>query len=101
MWRYLPSVSQPKAKQSTAEKRKYFNEYDKVKRARQFQEKWKKDRSWLVLDDDGMKCSVCIKYASGNPSDGKNSVFITGCSSMKLESVIKHEESNLHETIFQ
>lgn len=98
MWRYLPSISQPepKAKQSTAEKRKYFSEYDKVKRARQFQEKWRKDRTWLVLDDDGMKCSVCMKYSSGKSSDGKISVFITGCSSMKLESVIKHEESNLH-----
>jgi hypothetical protein len=34
-------------------------------------------RSWLTVDDaDGMKCSVCLQYAS---ADAKNSVYITGC----------------------
>ena len=34
-----------------------------------------------------------LQYAS---ADAKNSVFITGCHSMKLESITKHEESNVH-----
>ena len=29
MWRYISTVSEPKAKQTTAEKRKYFKDYDK------------------------------------------------------------------------
>jgi len=57
MWRYISTVSEPKAKQTTAEKRKYFKDYDKDKRTRQFQSKWLTGRSWLTVDyADGMKC---------------------------------------------
>lgn len=94
MWRFLPHVTEPKTKQTISEKRKYYNDYDQSKRTRSFQNEWKTNRPWLVHDENGgMKCTFCLDFGT---NEVKKSLFVTGCHSMKLESVIKHEESNVH-----
>ena len=49
--------------------------YDQVKRKRQFQKSWQKNRNWLVHNSeiDRMTCSVCIQYASSDLDDDVSS----------------------------
>lgn len=97
MWRYLPGVSQPSKR-----KRNDDDEEDEVRpqrtpSKRKFSEKWRfgdngAERDWLKYDDDAklMSCSVCRQYAKDNNS------FVSGCKSMKLESIREHERSKCH-----
>ena len=94
MWRYIDGASQPKKrKQSEQEKKEYNKEYEK-KRSRQFNASWTKDRPWLKDTDHGMICDYCVQYEK----DGRqrSSLFITGNTSYKLETVKIHEQSQSH-----
>ena len=65
------------------------------KRDRKFLDKWKFGRPWLCHDDTKkhMYCDVCRRHA--RPGE-KKSVFVAGCSSFKLESIMAHEASKQH-----
>ncbi|XP_060563884.1 uncharacterized protein LOC132723223 [Ruditapes philippinarum] len=92
MWRFLDGVSQPKKKKLSADdKRKYFNEYEKNKRSRSFLLDWKKERPWLENTENGMKCSYCNEYESK-----RQSLFVQGCKSYKIETIKLHEQSKSH-----
>ena len=66
--------------------------YDKDKRARKYLPEWEKGRPWLkYVDDKGMVCTACTKF--GKP----NGMFVTGCTSYKVDSLTKHEKSKQHE----
>ncbi|XP_060553485.1 zinc finger protein 862-like [Ruditapes philippinarum] len=92
MWRFLDGVSEPKKKKLSADdKRKYFNEYEKNKRSRSFLLDWKKERPWLENTENGMKCSYCNEYESK-----RQSLFVQGCKSYKIETIKLHEQSKSH-----
>ena len=94
MWRFIEGISNPteKPKQSAAEKRKYYGDYDKNKRTRKYNSEWEKGRPWLKDSENGLICTVCTEF-----SDDKIQNFVSGCNSYKLDSVIKHEKSKQHE----
>lgn len=58
--------------------------------------KWKIDRPWLRVetcsDNDIMFCDYCIKA----DVSADKSMFVKGCSSIRLESIKYHEASNAH-----
>ncbi|XP_060554316.1 zinc finger protein 862-like [Ruditapes philippinarum] len=92
MWRFLDGVSEPKKKRLSADdKKKYFNEYEKNKRSRSFLLDWKKERPWLENTENGMKCSYCNEYESK-----RQSLFVQGCKSYKIETIKLHEQSKSH-----
>jgi hypothetical protein len=48
---------------------------------------WEKGRPWLkYVDDKGMVCTARTKF--GKP----NGMFVTGCTSYKVDSLTKHEK---------
>ena len=69
-----------------------------------FQEDWKKDRAWLTFNTEkqAMSCSYCLEIVK--PTLDKNVnlkthyVFISdeGCTSLRVESIKKHESSQSH-----
>lgn len=61
MWKFL-GASTPKAKQGPAEKRKYYQEYDKSKRIGAYKKSWEDGRPWLYDTQDGMKCADCVEF---------------------------------------
>jgi hypothetical protein len=92
MWRYLESVKPPQKHKTPEEKATYFRDYDKNKRTRSCQSEWEQGRSWLKDTDNEMVCTICQE--NGDPS---TNMFITGCTSYKLDSFSKHEKSKGHE----
>ena len=94
MWQFIPGVSKPqeKTKQSEAVKRKYYQEYDKSKRARNFNESWTQNRPWLKDTEEGLVCTYCTEFAEIRTLE-----FITGCKSYKSDSIKKHEDSKQHD----
>ncbi|KAK3094070.1 hypothetical protein FSP39_023772 [Pinctada imbricata] len=93
MWRFIKGVEKPQSKRKAIDT-SYFKEYDKSKRSRKFSEKWTETYSWLRDSASGMTCSICIDHDT--TSKGSNS-FINGCTSYKLDSIIKHEKSKCHQ----
>ena len=59
----LEGASPPK-KQTQAEKRKYYQVYDKTKHVRAYKKSWEEGRSWLYDTQEGMKCAVCVEFDS-------------------------------------
>ena len=61
---------------------------------RRFNTSWREGREWLKYDaDEGtMFCVWCRRFRR---SDVRNQ-FVSGCASMKLESIKKHEQSQTH-----
>ncbi|KAH3892981.1 hypothetical protein DPMN_017118 [Dreissena polymorpha] len=89
MWQFIQGVSQP-GKNHPTEKRKYNHDYDQNKRKREFQLGWLETRPWLTNDHEGgMKCTYCIEL-------GMQNSFLTVCSSLKIDSIKKHEQSDGH-----
>ena len=88
MWKFIPNVEKPKPvlKQSEAEKRKYQLEYEKNKRQRKFQSDWSEKFPWLQESENGLLCSVCVNF-----SNERDSMFIKGCQSYKIDSINKHK----------
>ena len=81
---------------STTESQSATNESQEpsAKRRRYYNSKWAEGRDWLEFSkDEGlMFCSWCRKY---DRNEHRNQ-FVRGCSSMKLESVKRHEASQQH-----
>ena len=84
-WRYLESAKPPQKHKTPKEKATYFRDYDKNKQTRSYQSEWEQGRSWLKDTDNGMVCTICQE--NGDPS---TNMFITGCTSYKLDSVSKY-----------
>jgi hypothetical protein len=42
--------------------------------------------TWKYVDDKGMACTACTEF--GEP----NGMFVTGCTSYKVDSLTKHEK---------
>ena len=61
---------------------------------RHFNSNWTEGHTWLKHDQDNsvMFCEWCRRF---DRNEHRNQ-FVKGCSSMKLESVKKHEESSQH-----
>ena len=69
-------------------------------RSRTFDEGWRvgkegRKREWLHFDPETkqMKCTACAKYALGASRRMK---WITGTDHLKLDSIVKHEQSDVH-----
>lgn len=69
-------------------------------KTRQFLVKWQVGRPWLSYDKNVRKmfCTTCQTAAAYDSklANAKNISFVTGCHSLKLESVIQHEQSKQH-----
>ena len=74
----------------------YLTSYESQKRKRGVLLHWKIDRPWLRVEtneeQDIMFCDYCIN--AGISSD--KSMFVKGCSSIRLDSIKYHEGSNQH-----
>jgi len=96
MWRHIKGVSNPNKRKNDDKKDKdktYNKEYESLKRQRTaMMTKWEVGRPWLEISECGLKmiCRSCKKYSQ------KESQFISGCGSKKLDSVNKHEKSSEH-----
>ena len=66
----------------------------KSKTVRSFCEKWKLERPWLIYNVETklMFCKTCEKL-----SRKRNGAFVVGCSTMKIETILAHEESSDHQ----
>ena len=68
---------------------------------RKVTDRWLKEKlgtfSWLSVDEDRnvMYCNSCMRHWKAH-GDSKPSVFVTGCSSFKSESLEKHATSSAH-----
>ena len=66
---------------------------------RTFQTQWKKDRQWLnySVGTNSMTCLYCLDYNTGG-GRGERSAFDTkeDCTTFRLETIKKHEESAAH-----
>jgi hypothetical protein len=50
--------------------------YEDARGAREFQDNWKKERSWLQYDvEKGMTCSWCIEVGGVNDQRGNKNLF--------------------------
>ena len=70
----------------------------KPKPIRKFNQKWFLNqaggkRTWLQYNEGAMFCSVCRSHAK---EKSRGNAFVVGCKSMKIESVISHEQSACH-----
>ena len=98
MRKYLTGVKTLSEKKDQTEKqhKDYLTSYESQKRKRGVLPRWKIDRPWLRVEtneeQDIMFCDYCIN--AGISSD--KSMFVKGCSSIRLESIKYHEGSNLH-----
>lgn len=66
--------------------------YEHKKLKRKPQSAWKVNRPWLMFKEDGMVCSYCV---DANFHENKTE-FVKGCKSARIESVRKHETSEVH-----
>ncbi|KAK3097869.1 hypothetical protein FSP39_014009 [Pinctada imbricata] len=89
-WAFLSGYN--KKGENKTKKRAYDQTYEKTKRVRTFKDSWAKDRPWLKDSERGMTCDLCIRHQKGV---SKNT-FLTGCTARKLDSIIKHENSEGH-----
>ena len=91
MWRFLTGIQAPpqkKAKLSETDAR-----YKKEKRKRKPQKTWKDNRPWLQFTPDGtMICSYCVDAKIPETK----TEFVAGCKSARIESVKKHDTSEVH-----
>ena len=94
----------PKKAKTKEEKLQIQRKYEKEQRSRVFMEDWKQGREWLIFDKEKqtMTCSFCIEIIKPTLDKDvnlkKNYVFISeeGCTSLRLESIKKHETSSSH-----
>lgn len=91
MWRFIDGVSQPK--KPKVDRKEYHDAYDKTKRQRKFLNAWTDNRTWLVDTEKGMICSYCKQIPT---STSGSRLFLIGCTSYKLDSITKHENSLQH-----
>eukprot|EP00057_Strongylocentrotus_purpuratus_P018153 XP_011672627.1 PREDICTED: uncharacterized protein LOC105442334 isoform X1 [Strongylocentrotus purpuratus] len=97
MWRFL-NVSNPKEDRDKR-KREAREEYEYEKRKRTYRKEWERDFKWLSYDDDNgvMVCRICRETnMTGKPGTGRN-IFFDGCSTFKLYSIKRHDESDNHQ----
>jgi hypothetical protein len=98
MWRYLKGVQNPAVKRKLSEETKKEKDqaYDREKRCRCFQEKWRSGRKWLRFDSEKqlMHCSVCREFAVSDIE--KSSAFVVGTNNFRLEAIQYHESCHLH-----
>ena len=60
---------------------------------RNFVWSWTKDCPWLEYDGEKMRCKPCCSRTTKSDS---SSVFVTGSTNFKIESIRSHEKSNGH-----
>lgn len=96
MWRFIDGVSQPK--KTKLERKDYHDNYDKTKRQRKFLTAWTINREWLADSEKGMICTYCKQIPTCTTG---SRLFVTGCTSYKLDSVTKHENSLQHKYAVQ
>lgn len=92
MWRYLASVQPPAKKRKTDKVKEKDSKYEDS-RTRSFQMAWlEKFGEWLRFEQTSklMFCTACEKHAP------KDSNFVKGCSSLRMESLKMHESSKVH-----
>ena len=98
MWRFVTGAKAPKEKekQSENERNDYQASYESQKRKHSVLPHWTKNRPWLrvtsTTDHDIMFCDYCIK--AGVSAD--KSVFVKGCTSIRVESTKYHQDSSQH-----
>ena len=63
--------------------------------SRHFLERWRVARPWLVhsAQEKKMFCHVCSAHAKGKR---RGNAFVVGCTTMKLETIVFHENSQSH-----
>ena len=93
MHRFLTGVKEPPAKKfkTPEEKRETQRKYESSGRQRCFLPKWENEFKWLKNTDLGMTCLICQKYET-------TGTFITGNTSYKKDTILKHEKSDSHKT---
>lgn len=104
----------PKRDAPPTSRHDYHKEYDK-KRKRTYNTKWETDHPWLKFTPTGppddmsqgyMQCCVCLDYFKDthSPTNTKlkgQNTFISGCSNLRVSTVIDHEKSNAHDVAFK
>ena len=94
----MPSGSNSHSANSSNSKRKGSDEGDASQssgssRKRNFVQSWKKDFPWLEYNGEKMRCKP---YCSRTTESDSSSVFVTGSTNFKIESIRRHEKSNGH-----
>ena len=87
------------AESENKKKRTEASEPQQNSRLRKFQSLWKTGRPWLNCSEDtkSMTCSYCIEYNTGGGRE-ERSVLASkeGCTTFRLKTLRKHEESAAH-----
>ena len=94
----MPSGSNSHSANSSNSKRKGSDEGDALQSngssgKRNFVRSWTKDFPWLEYDGEKMRCKPCCSRTTESDS---SSVFVTGSTNFKIESIRSHEKSNGH-----
>ena len=95
---FVPSDSNSHSANSSNSKRKGSDEGDASQSSgssgkRNFVRSWTKDFPWLEYDGEKMQCKPCCSRTTESDS---SSVFVTGSTNFKIESIRSHEKSNGH-----
>ena len=88
--RYTPGAKPGKALKrphTESEKNEAKKRYENS-RERKFKPEWLVGRDWLLYENGKMKCKLCCEAAQLQKD--KESAFVVGCGSLKLEYVKKH-----------
>ena len=94
----MPSGSNTHSINSFSSKRKGSDEGDTSQSGgssgkRNFVRSWTKDFPWLEYDGEKMRCKPSCSRTTESDS---SSVFVTGSTNFKIESIRSHEKSNGH-----
>ena len=94
----MPSGSNSHSANSSSSKRKGMDEGDASESSgssgkRNFVRSWTKDFPWLEYDGEKMRYKPCCSRTTESDS---SSVFVTGSTNFKIESIRSHEKSNGH-----
>ena len=92
--------------ESVAKRKERQKRYEESRPDRKFIESWKDGRPWLKYNPEckQMTCEICVNfYGSGSTLNSNNNLrgqnkFITGCSNLKISTIIDHETSKGHIT---
>jgi hypothetical protein len=89
MWRFVTGAKPPKKRAKMSDS---AVNYEHEKRKRKPRSAWKVNRPWLLFREEGMVCSYCV---DANVPENKTE-FVKGCKTARIDSVRKHETSEMH-----
>lgn len=99
----VPGMKRKASESDTEAKRKERQKrYEESRPDRKFIESWKKGRPWLIynVENKQMTCDICVKFYGSTSNTNQNlrgqNKFITGCSNLKISTIVDHETSKGH-----